>query len=389
MNEIDQKLSAVGPAPKHDERPLVLAGVTKRYSSVVAVDNVSLTVTGGSFVSLLGPSGSGKTTMLMMIAGFAQPDSGRIYLGHEDLVGKPPERRNFGMVFQGYALFPHLTVAENIRFPLRARRVSAAEQCARMARALDLVQMRGFEERRPHQLSGGQQQRVALARALIFEPDILLLDEPLSALDKKLRADLQVELRELQQRVGKTFLCVTHDQEEALSMSDEVAILRRGRLVQHGTPRELFECPTTYFVADFLGESNFIEGRAVAEDSSGAIYLAGGVQFFLAGRAPRIGDALLLALRPTKIGMSETEPTDRNRLHGVVSGYQYRGTEIRCSVETTVGRLSVVQQTWQLGWAPVPGSPVWLRWSSDAAQLVTDDREIAAKINRALPEGGC
>ncbi|MFL5334564.1 MAG: ABC transporter ATP-binding protein, partial [Geminicoccaceae bacterium] len=233
-----------------------LRAISKRYGTFTAVDAVSLRVERGQFLTLLGPSGSGKTTILMAIAGFVAPSEGAVLLDGRDITALPPERRDFGMVFQGYALFPHMTVAENVAFPLRVRGLSRAGRDAKVRAALDLVQLARFAERRPAQLSGGQQQRVALARALVFDPDLLLLDEPLSALDKKLRAELQEELKALHRRVGRTFVNVTHDQEEALSLSDQVAILNHGRLVQVGPPEVLYERPRTRFVADFLGKSN-------------------------------------------------------------------------------------------------------------------------------------
>jgi putative spermidine/putrescine transport system ATP-binding protein len=310
----------------------------------------------------------------MLIAGSLQPDIGSIYLGSRDITRKPPEARNFGMVFQGYALFPHLSAAENISFPLKVRRMGRAEIRSRVESAIDLVRLQGLEDRMPHQLSGGQQQRVALARALIFNPDILLLDEPLSALDKKLRTGLQAELRSLQRRIGKSFLCVTHDQEEAISMSDEIAVLRDGRLVQQGTPRDLFDRPTSHFVAEFLGESNFIEGRTIGFDEQGLKYEAGGIVFSQTGGSSREGDSLLLSLRPSKIRLSDAFPRDVNQVRGVVSSCSYRGTEILCVVETPAGRLTVAHPIWQASFLPESGRPVWLSWPADAAIIVTDDR---------------
>ena len=238
---------------------LSLRNVTRRYGEAAAVADVSLEVGRGEFLTLLGPSGSGKTTLLMMIAGFVEPSAGQVLLDGRDITALPPEKRSFGMVFQGYALFPQMTVAENVAFPLRVRRIGRAERESRVRATLDLVQLGRFAERRPHQLSGGQQQRVALARALVFDPALLLLDEPLSALDKKLRAELQDELKALHRRVGRTFINVTHDQEEALSLSDRIAILNHGRLIQQGSPAELYERPATRFVAGFLGEANRLD----------------------------------------------------------------------------------------------------------------------------------
>ncbi|SOE94544.1 putative spermidine/putrescine transport system ATP-binding protein/spermidine/putrescine transport system ATP-binding protein [Burkholderia sp. D7] len=351
--------------------------VTKRYGAVTAVDNISLDVNGGTFFSLLGPSGSGKTTLLMMAAGFEVPSTGDVTYGTRELTRVPPEKRNFGMVFQGYALFPNLTVAENVCFPLAVRNVGRAEREQRVLAALDLVRLSGFGDRLPKQLSGGQQQRVALARALIFEPDILLLDEPLSALDKKLRIGLQIELRELQRRIGKTFICVTHDQEEALSMSDEIAIVRNGKIVQRGTPEQLFERPATHFVADFLGESNFLEGKVVHADGAGLVrYEAQGTACVQRSDVKvEPGEPILLSLRPSKISLTSVcPPAGGNLTSGMLAGWSYRGTEVHYEVNTPLGRLSVNAPTWQSDFAPVSGQMVWLSWSPDAATIVKDDR---------------
>src|SRR5882757_10190181 len=240
---------------------LSLDRVSKHYGTVAALNDVSLSVARGEFLTLLGPSGSGKTTMLMAIAGFVAPTSGRILLNGQPIQHLPPDKRNFGMVFQGYALFPHLTVARNIAFPLEVRGTPKSEIDRKVGDALGLVQLGALADRLPRQLSGGQQQRVALARALVFAPHLLLLDEPLSALDRKLRADMQIELKAFHRKVGLTFIYVTHDQEEALSMSDRVAILRDGKLLQLGAPNELYERPATRFVAEFLGRSNFLAGK--------------------------------------------------------------------------------------------------------------------------------
>src|SRR4051812_45852863 len=237
---------------------LSLQSLTRRYGDVRAVDNVSLDVERGRFLTLLGPSGSGKTTLLMMIAGFVAPTSGDVVIHGDVITHMPPDKRKFGMVFQGYALFPHMTVAENVAFSLDVRGRPAAEISTNVRRVLDMVQLTHLADRLPKQLSGGQQQRVAVARALAFDPELLLLDEPLSALDKKLRLEVQEELKDLHRRLGVTFICVTHDQEEALSLSDEIAIMRDGRVEQVGTPHGLYEAPRSRFVADFLGRSNFI-----------------------------------------------------------------------------------------------------------------------------------
>ena len=235
-----------------------LEGITKHYGPVRAVDTVDLAVEQGEFVTILGPSGSGKTTMLMLIAGLTQPTAGRILLGGRDVTGAPAQARNVGLVFQSYALFPHMTVFDNVAFPLGVRHVPRAEAAPRVAEALRLVRLEGFERRKPSELSGGQQQRVALARSLVFQPDILLLDEPLGALDRKLREELQVELKQLQRSVGVTTILVTHDQEEALSLSDRIVVLDQGTVQQIASPEEAYLRPANRFVADFLGIANFL-----------------------------------------------------------------------------------------------------------------------------------
>ncbi|MBB5693364.1 ABC transporter ATP-binding protein [Muricoccus pecuniae] len=350
---------------------LSLQGVTKRYGEFAAVRRASLEVASGQFLTLLGPSGSGKTTILMMIAGFVEPSEGRILLDGRDITALPPERRDFGMVFQGYALFPHMTVAENIAFPLRVRRMGRAEREAKVRAALDLVQLENFADRRPAQLSGGQQQRVALARALVFDPALLLLDEPLSALDKKLRAELQEELKALHRRIGRSFINVTHDQEEALSLSDRVAILNRGDLVQVGTPEALYERPATRFVADFLGKSNFIEGEA-ATDAEGIVLRRGGTRVLARGAAP--GGRALLSLRPEKIALLSGEAAEDNVVEGRIAAWSYLGTGYTLTVETPdLGPLRVHLPAWRSPVAPADGLPVRLGWSRDAAVAVAED----------------
>jgi putative spermidine/putrescine transport system ATP-binding protein len=269
-----------------------------------------------------------------------------------------------------------------VAFPLSVRGLARAEQSRRVSAALDLVQLREFSDRYPRQLSGGQQQRVALARALVFEPAVLLLDEPLSALDRKLRTSLQWELRDLHRRLGKTFICVTHDQDEALSLSDEIAIIREGRVVQKGTPSELYDRPTSYFVAEFLGESNFLEGLVTAADANGFEYEVAGRRFRHggAGTIEQPGRSVLIALRPNKLQIATTEPTDRpNRIDGKVRQLSYRGRELSLKVDTAVGTLTVEQPTWPLTTAPTLGQLIWLCWSPDATVTATDDRKDRAR----------
>jgi spermidine/putrescine ABC transporter ATP-binding subunit len=355
---------------------LSLRRVAKNYGPHVAVRDVSLEIAPGRFVTLLGPSGSGKTTLLMMIAGFVTPSAGSIHLGERDITQLAPEKRDFGMVFQGYALFPHLTVAENIAFPLRLRKVPAATIGREVERMLELVQLPSLGGRLPRQLSGGQQQRVALARALVFKPKLLLLDEPLSALDKKLRAGLQEELRELHQRLGTTFIFVTHDQDEALSMSDEVVVVNHGRIVQQGTPKTLYQQPASHFVADFLGRSNFISTRATGFAHGVATLATQAAPLRQAMvNAPAQGAPVLLALRPEKIALSAEEPTHAaNRLVGTVHSAAYQGAETHVRVDTALGSMQVVVASWLTTMEPQPGASVWLAWAEDAAVVVQDDR---------------
>jgi putative spermidine/putrescine transport system ATP-binding protein len=354
---------------------LALRGVTKRYGSFTAADAVDLEVGRGEFLTLLGPSGSGKTTLLMTIAGFVQPTEGQVLLDGRDITGLPPEKRDFGMVFQGYALFPHLTVAENVAFPLRVRHVAKPEQASRVAAALDLVQLTRFADRRPSQLSGGQQQRVALARALVFDPALLLLDEPLSALDKKLRAELQDELKTLHRRVGRTFVNVTHDQEEALSLSDRIAILNHGKLVQQGSPAQLYEAPHTRFVADFLGKSNFLSGLVEGGGPDGFLIRAGGTLLAVAaGARPSAGTPVLLSLRPEKITLLGSGQGADNIVTGTVESWSYLGAGFALMVATAdLGPLRVNLPAWNAPFAPAEGLPVRLGWSSHAAVPVEDD----------------
>ena len=358
-----------------DAVPHALAAeeITKRYGGVTALDHVSLNVGRGRFVTLLGPSGSGKTTLLMTIAGFVQPDAGRLLLDGAPIQHLPPEKRDFGMVFQGYALFPHLSVAENVAFPLRVRHTPKGEIAGRVREALDLVQLGALAERLPKQLSGGQQQRVALARALVFRPSLLLLDEPLSALDKNLRVSMQDELKGLHQRVGLTFVCVTHDQEEALSMADEVAILRGGKLVQSGAPAALYEKPASRFVAGFLGRSNFWRAEDVAPAGDGFSYQVGGMRFQQAGALPAGG--ALIALRPEKLMvLSGGGPV--NRVTASVAQCSYLGDAWLVQVDAgPLGRLQLVVPTWR-GIQPQPGDTMQLGWDPDASVAVTDDEGV-------------
>jgi putative spermidine/putrescine transport system ATP-binding protein len=314
---------------------VVFDALEKDFGTVKAVDGVSIDVAPGEFVTLLGPSGSGKTTSLMMLAGFELPTAGEIYVDGEPIVTVPPYRRNIGMVFQNYALFPHMTVGENIAFPLKLRRVKKDEVVRRTQEVLELVKLPGYERRYPRQLSGGQQQRIAVARALVFNPRVLLMDEPLGALDRQLRETLQLEIKHLHEQLGVTIIYVTHDQQEALVMSDRVAVMNEGRIEQIGSPTELYDAPATRFVASFIGESNFLEGR-VLESTGGicAVNVTGvGIIRAPAHDGLKSGTAVTATVRPEKIVFAD-EGADRttNHLAGIVQDVIFVGETRRYEV---------------------------------------------------------
>jgi len=318
-------------------------GVTKRYGAVTALEAVSLEVERGEFLTLLGPSGSGKTTLLRVIAGLERPDEGRVYLGGEDVTDLPPYRRRVHTVFQQYVLFPHLNVYKNVAFGLEQKRLPRREIERRVTAALELVRLSGYERRWPHELSGGEQQRVALARALVLEPEALLLDEPLAALDLQLRKEMQRELKRLQREVGISFLMVTHDQEEALALSDRLAVIAGGRLQQIGTPREVYENPETAFVATFLGSANVFEAEVMARENGDALLAVCGrtVRVSLNGRRLE-GSRAQVAVRPEKIALRARplRKTDLVQLEGVIEERLYLGDATHWRVR--VGEQSVL-----------------------------------------------
>ncbi len=316
---------------------LDISHITKRYGDAKAVDDVSLSVEDGEFVVLLGPSGCGKTTTLRTVAGFVEPSSGRVELGGRDITDLPPWKRNAGLVFQSYALFPHLTVAENVSFGLEMRSVPQPDREPRIAEALRLVRLGTLGDRLPRQLSGGQQQRVALARALAFRPDILLLDEPLSNLDAKLRQDVRVEIRELQRKLGLTTVMVTHDQEEALTMADRLVVMNEGRIRQSGSQQDLYERPADRFVADFVGRSTFFEGRV---EAPGRFVSEGGLA--IACEAERAGPASL-ALRPERITVLGSGETSDNAFEGGVEFVSYLGAQVDVHVRLSERERVVLQ----------------------------------------------
>lgn len=355
---------------------LDLVRLSKSYGTSRVLDDVSFSVPQGSFTTILGPSGSGKSTLLMSIAGFVAPSAGDIRLDGRSLLSVSAERRNFGIVFQGYALFPHLRVHDNVAFPLRMRGHSSAEIIVRVKRALELVQLQDFADRYPRELSGGQQQRVALARALVFEPSLVLLDEPLSALDKGLREALRDELRRLHKAVGMTFLLVTHDQEEALELSSQVAILNNGRLEQCADPATLYNAPGSRFVAAFLGRSNFVPVK-VSGMENGMLELQSGQHRFrhrqdrpLAGMAAGMA---VLALRPERLALTDRGDASPNSLPGVVSDVSYRGADLGVSVTTDLGELIVRLTVGDSPTTPKVGDRVRIYWTATAGFLLQDE----------------
>ncbi len=337
-----------------------LTNISCTFGHVRAVDNVSLDVAPGEFLSLLGPSGSGKTTTLMMIAGFQQPDSGDIALDEQPIVGVPSYKRGFGMVFQNYALFPHMTVGANIGFPLRMRGVSGQARSDAVGRALELVRLAGYQDRLPHQLSGGQQQRVALARALVFNPPVLLMDEPLGALDKKLREEMQLEIMRIQRELGITTISVTHDQAETLVMSDRVAVMRDGHIEQVADPHILYERPTSRFVADFIGESNVL---AIRRDTDGRYRTEDGI-VLTAVQVEEQDTSGWIVVRPEKVRLS-AEPVDPTSLPATVEEVVYGGDVDRYRLRLGPSSIVVAKQQRRVGEVPYDaGASVHLHWDS-------------------------
>lgn len=316
-----------------------LRNVSKRFGAVVAVDEVSLRVRAGEFLTLLGPSGCGKTTLLRLIAGFEAPDTGAVLLGSEDVTRVAPYRRNVNQVFQSYALFPHLSVRENIAFGLRMQRLPAKEIAARVADAVALVALEGCEERMPDQLSGGQRQRVGLARALAPRPAVLLLDEPLSALDARLRQTMQLELKRLQRQLGMTFIFVTHDQQEALTMSDRIALIHRGRIEQIGEVHEIYHRPATAFAAEFIGQANLVQATLLELGAHQArVKLEGGLELCLpAGMWPPGATAAQISIRPEKVHLSKTPLDEVNGFAGVIDEAVFQGAVDRFELMTDAG----------------------------------------------------
>jgi spermidine/putrescine transport system ATP-binding protein len=311
-----------------------VVSVRKSYGADPVLDDVSMTFEAGRLTTLLGPSGSGKTTLLRIVGGFVAPDRGQIHFGADDVTDAPVWKRNIGMVFQSYALFPHMTVFQNVVFGLNRRGIRGSTAKREVMHALEMVHLTGFEHRRPKELSGGQQQRVALARAIVTKPQVLLLDEPLSALDRRLRQDMQIELRRIQRESGLTTIFVTHDQEEALALSDRVAILDRGRIVQQGVPADIYERPQTRFAASFLGDANFFVGRVTPE----GVATAGGL-VRVEERLPEVGSTVTLAVRPEKMSIQPAEMLldGNNRIEGTLQEVVYAGAVSTFILQTEDG----------------------------------------------------
>ena len=353
---------------------IALEHVVKRFGQASAVEDAHFAVARGEFFSLLGPSGCGKTTTLRMIAGFEQPTAGRILLDGHDVAGVPPYRRQVNTVFQHYALFPHLTVRDNVAFGPRSRKLDAAATARRVAELLAVVRLDAFADRKPAQLSGGQQQRVALARALANHPSALLLDEPLGALDLALRQAMQLELKRIQREVGITFIYVTHDQEEALTMSDRIAVMSEGRIEQIGSPREIYDAPATGFVAGFIGAANLLP--AVVRDVDGTavtVELAGGhrVTVPAGSGAAAAGSTVRVMLRPERLRLSESAPPDRASLPVTLEQSVFRGPVVRHTLRAADGTV-IVAHAAAGPCLPAfrPGLALWVSWDADAARVL-------------------
>jgi putative spermidine/putrescine transport system ATP-binding protein len=364
---------AVQPTPAPAEALVSFRGVQKTYDGAhLVVRSLDLDIRRGEFLTLLGPSGSGKTTTLMMLAGFESPTAGEILLDGKPITRTPPHKRNFGMVFQNYALFPHLTVGQNVAYPLTVRRVPKAEQARRVARALDMVRLEGMAERLPGQLSGGQQQRVALARALVFEPQLVLMDEPLGALDKQLREHMQIELKELHRQLGVTFVYVTHDQGEALTMSDRVAVFNDGEIQQLDVVDRMYEAPANRFVAGFIGDSTVLKGtvRAADDERCGIVLTDGRVLAGVNVNGAAVGAQVDACIRPERIVLHTQPVTRSNVLQASVSGAIYFGDHLRLLCSVGDGQATAtVKLPLSASAVPQAGDSVWLEFPQELTRI--------------------
>lgn len=367
---------ATNPSPER-RGAVVLDRISKRYGDQLAVDDLSLNIEPGEFISLLGPSGCGKTTTLRMIAGFEEPDAGDIRVSGSTVLGTPPYRRDVNTVFQAYALFPHMSVAENVAYGLQQRRTPKAEVRERVSTALDMVKMRRFADRKPTQLSGGQQQRVALARALVNRPAVLLLDEPLGALDRQLREEMQLELKLIQAQLGITFVFVTHDQGEALSMSDRIAVMREGRIEQLADSDTIYGAPTSAYVAAFVGQQNFFDGQVTADaaavDTAHALVRPAAA---ITGVAP--GAAARAAIRPEFVELSSARPDgDANLAHGRVIGVSHLGETMQFLVQLGADHSVIARRATPGAPRLAVGDEAWCSWRADSVQVFAADDAAA------------
>lgn len=377
MNSLSQSPTheLISDTAQHGDVQINIQGIQKRFGSFLALDDIFIDVQRGEFLTLLGPSGSGKTTLLMILAGFSTPSAGRLTRAGQDLTQRPAEKRNFGMVFQGYALFPHMSVADNVAFPLRIRGVAAANRRQRVKHMLETVGLSEHAHKKPHTLSGGQQQRVALARALVFEPEMLLLDEPFSALDKNLRGQLQEEMKRIHQEMGTTFVFVTHDQSEALALSSRIAIFNKGRLAQLDTPERLYNRPHDRFVAEFLGRMNLLplshpkrSGQRVSGQFEGTLLTANNLRHI-----PH--NNLMLGIRPEQLRIAlsykEAASNGGNCLMATLQERTYQGHSFDLTLSTPQGHVLTTSVTNSHPAArATPGTPLWLYWPVDAGIVI-------------------
>lgn len=379
----------MGDPTRTTDDVIVLQDVHKSFGSFVAVESADFTIGRGEFFAMLGPSGCGKTTTLKMIAGFEQPTRGRVLLEGVDVSHTPPYKRNVNTVFQQYALFPHMTVADNVAFGPRSKKIPKATYEPRVHEMLEVVRLASFADRKPAQLSGGQQQRVALARALVNLPSALLLDEPLAALDLKLREAMQLELKRIQREIGITFVFVTHDQGEALTMSDRIAVMSQGRVEQIGTPEEIYQSPASLFVAGFIGSANLLPGKVVAVDDEDAVVrLSSGAQVrSRAGARLPVGERVSVMLRPERLAPTDEPAADGRSISGTVHALIFQGASTRLELHLADGTAVVAQMTDEPAALTIrPGDEIRLRWNPGAAYLIPGWPAVAGVTSTNVDE---